>query len=392
MVGGMLAKGRVAGACLAVTVALAGCGTATKGGSSVITAAGRTLSVYAGQPPGAPTPAITDTLDAEQLALQQAQGRAGSFSVRLIPVHAHELSANARTAIENASTIAYLGELVPGTSQVSVEITNQQGVLEVSPADTAAYLTQPVPGVSTSTTAFYPGHSTYKQTFARVVPNSTHEAKALVGAMQAAHATSVYVTGDQTLYGQTLAGEVTQAAKAAGLTIAGSPGQAQAYFYGASTSSPAARQAAVRAFDQAAPASPTVKLYAPSGLYDPAFVSGLSAAARARLFVSSPGFLPGSLPAAGKTFVRTFTARYGHAPSPRAIFGYEAMSAVLADLVQAGAKANQRATVVTDFRSLKRTDSPLGAYTISGGDPSIAPLILAHVRAGQLVAFKTLSG
>jgi branched-chain amino acid transport system substrate-binding protein len=391
MFGRMRAKGRLGGACVAAAVALAGCGTATTGGSSVVTVPGRTLTVYASQPPGPATSAITDTLAAEQLALQQAEGKAGSFNVRLLPVHQHELSANARTAIENSSAIAYLGELIPGTSQVSVEITNQQGVLEVSPADTAGYLSQPVSTVSSSLNTFYPGHSTYKQTFARVVPNSGQEAKALVAAMLAAHASSVYVTGDHTLYGRTLSVEVTQAARAAGLTPASAPNQAQAYFYGASSSSPSARAAAVQAFDKAAAANPSVKLYAPSGLYDPAFVSGLSAATQARLFVSSPGLLTRDLPATGTTFVRNFTTRYGHAPAPQAIFGYEAMSALLADLVKAGAQANQRATVVTGFRSLKRPDSVLGAYSITGGDPSIAPFVLAHVRGGRLVEFKSIS-
>jgi hypothetical protein len=391
MIGWVRTKGRVVGACVAVATAVAGCGTATKGGSSGVTVTGHTLSVYASQPPGPPTPVVTDILDAERLALQQSQSKAGNFTVRLIAVHEHELSANARTAIENPSTIAYIGELVPGTSQISVEITNQQGVLQVSPADTAAYLTQPIPGVSTSPNTFYPGHSTYKQTFARVAPSSGQEAKALVRAMQAVHASTVAVSGEHTDYGRTLAYQVSTAARAAGISLAGSPGQAQAYFYGASTSSPNARAGAIAAFDRAAASNPSVKLFAPSGLDDPAFVSGLSAAARSRLLVSVPGFLPRSLSAAGKSFVRDFTARFGHAPASQAIFGYEAVAAVLADLTQAKSAANKRATVVTDFRSLRRTDSVLGPYSISGGDPSIGPFLLAHVRAGQLVPFKSLA-
>jgi ABC-type branched-subunit amino acid transport system substrate-binding protein len=387
----MRAKGRVTGALLATALVLAGCGTAAKGGSSVVTVNGHALAVYASQPPGPSTPAQADILDAERLALSQAQGKAGSFAVTLIPVHERELSANARTAIENPNTIAYLGELVPGTSQVSVEILNQQGVLEVSPADTAAYLTQPVPSVSSTPNNFYPGHSTYKQTFARVVPNSAQEAKALVKGMQAEHVSSLAVASDSTDYGRTVALEVSQAAKAAGLTVTGSAGHPQAYFYGASTSSPAARASAVQAFDRAAAANPSLKLFAPSGLYDPAFVSGLSPAAQGRLFVSSPGFLPHDLPPAGRTFILQFNHQYGHTPGPQAIFGYEAMAALLADLDEAKSAANQRATVVTDFRSLTRTDSVLGTYSVSGGDPSIAPFVLARVRAGQLVPFQSVS-
>ena len=125
-------------------------------------------------------------LDAEKLAFQHAGAKVGRFSVQLSALHGHELSDNARAAIENNSRhgIAYLGELQPGTSQVSVEILNQQGMLEVSPADTAIYLTQAIPPVSNSTDTFYPGRSTYHETFARVVPNSAAEAKAIVSEMQ----------------------------------------------------------------------------------------------------------------------------------------------------------------------------------------------------------------
>lgn len=388
----MRTRARGAGACVLIAAALAGCGTAsTTGGNSVVTVTGRTLDVYASQPPGPPTPAVADTLAAERLALAQGRGKAGAFTVRLIDVHGRELSANARQAVEDSSTIAYLGELVPGTSHVSVEILNQQGILEVSPADTAAYLTQAIPPVSSSPTSFYPGHATYKETFARVVPSSGAEAKALVGAMQSQHAASVYVTSDASRYGRTLALQVSHAAKAAGLSAAGSPASAQAYFYGASSSSPSARAAAIRAFDGEAAAAPAARLFASSGLYDPAFASGLSSTAQARLLVSAPGFLPRDLPAAGQAFVSAFTRDRGHAPAPQAIFGYEAMSALLADLAAAGSAANQRATVVADFRTLKRTGSAIGSYSISGGDPSGDPFILAHVRGGQLVPFQSLA-
>jgi hypothetical protein len=67
------------------------------------------------------------------------------------------------------------------------------------------------------------------------------------------------------------------------------------------------------------------------------------------------------------------------------------VSALLADLVQANSAANRRATVVADFRSLHRSDSALGPYSISDGDPTIAPFLLAHVRGGQLVPFKSLA-
>jgi branched-chain amino acid transport system substrate-binding protein len=383
-------RARAVFGCACAALALAGCASTTTGGNSAITVSGTTLVVYGSQPPGGSGgQTATDTLDAEQLALRQAGGKAGKFTVKFDPLTGRELSDNARTAIEDQTAIAYLGELQPGTSQVSVEIVNQQGLLEVSPADTAVYLTQAIPPISNSTDTFYPGHSTYHETFARVVPNTAQEAKAIVSEMKNQHVSNVYVASDGEQYGAAIALEVRQDAKTAGLTVATSPSGADGVFYGATAASPTATTDAVHALDQAAESSPNAKLFVPSGLWNEAFVSGLSPAAQRHLFVSSPGFLPKDLPPAGRTFVSQFKSSYGHAPAPQAIFGYEAMSALLYVLDKAGSLADNRAAVVQDFRTLKNPpNSVIGAYSINGGDPNIAPIIFGRVRGGKLVPVK----
>jgi hypothetical protein len=70
------------------------------------------------------------------------------------------------------------------------------------------------------------------------------------------------------------------------------------------------------------------------------------------------------------------------------VFGYEAMRSVLAVLAQSGKAANSRAVVVGEYRALKGRSSAIGTYSISGGDPSIAPFVLARVRGGALVPFR----
>ncbi len=138
------------------------------------------------------------------------------------------------------------------------------------------------------------------------MPSSASEARALVAEMQAEHVSRLYVASDGSQYGRALALEVSSDAKGAGLTAASSASGADGVFYAAGASSADARTAAAHALDQAAAASPNAKLFAPSGLYDGSFVSGLSAAAQQRLIVSSPGFLPRDLPPAGKTFQSAF--------------------------------------------------------------------------------------
>ena len=79
-------------------------------------------------------------------------------------------------------------------------------------------------------------------------------------------------------------------------------------------------------------------------------------------------------------------------PATQAIFGYEAMKALLSVISSAGAAGNSRAAVVAGFRALKNRQSAIGTYSINGGDPSIAPFVFAQVRGGQLVPFKFLQG
>jgi branched-chain amino acid transport system substrate-binding protein len=380
MLGASLHRPRAATACgLLFALALAGCATQT---NSAVTVSGKTLTIYASEPPGgAGGQSAVDVLDAERLALTQTGTRIGQFTVRLVKLSGKEVSDNARSAVQNSTAIAYLGEIEPGTSQDSVPITNELGLLEVSPTDTATYLTQSVPAVGGSPTAFYPSRSTYHETFARLVPTSAQEAKAITAQMHALGLTKLYIADDGAAYGVTMADEVRAAAATQGLSIVSSAAGADAVFYGGNTAA-----AAAKALDQAATSSATAKLFAPSALYDDAFVAGLSAAAQKNLYVSSPGFDSATLSPAGRQFVTAFRGAYGHAPAPEAIFGYEAMSAVLAVLRQAGTAAASRSVVVSDFRALHDRQSVLGTYSISSGDTSLAPFVFGRPHGGALVA------
>ena len=359
---------------------LAGCGTTT---NSAVNISSGTLDVYVSHPPGgAGGQTAADVLDAETLAFQHTGARIGNFTVKLVAATGKELSDNARLAVQDGSAIAYLGEIAPGTSQVSVEINNELGLLEVSPTDTAAYLTQSTPAVSGAPGQYYPSSSSYHETFARVVPTTAQEAKAIVAEMRALHRSRLYVGSDGQPYGASIAAEVKQDASGAALSVAASPSAADAVFYGGNDAA-----AATRALDAAATANPSAKLFVPSALYEDSFAARLSAAAQKSLYVSSPGFAPGSLSPAGQQFQTAFRSAYGHAPVPEAIFGYAAMSALLAVLKEAGKAAGNRATVVSDFRSLKDPpDSVLGTYSIVGGDTTLtAPFVFARAQSGRLV-------
>jgi branched-chain amino acid transport system substrate-binding protein len=363
-------------ACLALTCALAGCSTTGSGSNSSssstsVTAVGSTLSIWVSQPPHA-TAAEQDVLDAERLAFDTNHQEVTRVGLRYRPAARYELSANARTAIQDKSAIAYLGELAPGSSEDTLGITNALDLLQVSPTDNAAEETQAMAAVPGSPGRYYETLSTYGHTFAQLAPSTQTEAAAEIAEMKKLGVGSLYVTDDGSDYGKAIAAAVRHDAGAASITLAATAAGAGAEFDGwDGTGRP--------------PAGPsgTAKLFLPSAAALAGELSGLSAPGG--LYVSVPS------PAAGaaaqvSSFDKRFQAEYGHAPAPEAVFGYEAMAAVLSALQQAGGAVKDRATIVRDFHRIRDRSSVLGTYSVNAdGDSSLASFRFLRLKGGSLV-------
>jgi len=380
----VLARGRAVCACALLSAAVAGC-TSSGSANSSVTVSGNVLTIYVSAAPTDQPQVAQDVLDAEQLAFDQTSHTVGGRAIRLRTVRGTTISAQARTVIQDKTSIAYLGEIVPGSSYASLGITNALDILQVTPTDTALELTETTPAVANAPDGYYESLSTYGRTFARVVPTSGDEAKAQIQEMQALGVSKLYVSSDGSDYGRAIANAVTHDATG-GITVVNSQTAADGVFYGS-----ASPNAAASFFNRVAGSNPSAKLFGPSALDAPRFVSALSSAVR-NLYISVPGFLKADLTPAGTAFVSQFTARFGHAPAVQAIFGYEAMAAVLSVLKEAGTSANSRSTVVKDFFAIKNRQSVLGTYSInSNGDTSIAPFVFSRLQRDQLVPFKFVS-
>ncbi|MBV8430315.1 MAG: hypothetical protein JO244_04085 [Solirubrobacterales bacterium] len=378
-------------ACFATITGAASCSTAATSGTSV---AGTTLTIYQSVPPGTASSVAQDVLAAERLALKQSGVTSvGKYTLKLVPFPGAKLSDTARQAIGTSSTIAYLGEIAPGDSAATLGITNAEDVLQVSPTDTALELTQSSPAISNTPAKYYESKGTNGQTFARMVPTSGLEAKAVVAEMRSLGVNSVYVAQDGSEYGKALAYAFAQDASGAGLKVTqGAPDAksflgsgADALFLAASSgygSSAASLLSTIGGTSSA-------KLFVPSGLALDSLVSSLPATAQKNLYVSSPGFTPSDLPAAGQQFDSAFRSAYGRAPVAQAIFGYAAMAAVIHALQKAGSSAGNRSTVVHDFLGITNLSSAIGQITFDkSGDVSFAggaPFVFSRVRAGKLV-------
>ena len=131
----------------AMVLGVAACGDSDDGGGGSGGGGGKSLTIYSSLPlQGASRPQSEDVIRGEKLALKQAGNKAGDFTIKYVSLddataaagkwEAGQTSANARKAAQDDSAIAYLGEFNSGASAISIPITNEAGILQVSPSNT----------------------------------------------------------------------------------------------------------------------------------------------------------------------------------------------------------------------------------------------------------------
>ncbi|HTW12682.1 MAG TPA: ABC transporter substrate-binding protein [Solirubrobacteraceae bacterium] len=374
-----------AAACAAAALAVAGCSqSSTSANSSSISVTGHTLDIYLSEPATIASDTVAqDVVDAERLAFDEHSSEVTDYKLRLRVVRSSQVSQNARDAIEDNRAIAYLGEIAPGASDDTVGITNALDLLQVSPTDTALELGQGTSAVTSAPQTFFESWGSFGRTFARLVPSSAQEATAQVAEMKSLGVTSLFISDDGSDYGRSIAQAVRKAAGTAGLTVQSGMSGASGIFYGAQSPSLAAKF-----FGGASAVDPNAKLFGPSSLNTTIFTKAVAGSLH-NLYVTIPGFMPKQLNSAGQAFTKVFAGTYGHQPNVEAIFGYEAMTALLAVLKQAGSSANDRATVVRDFLKLSESQSVLGPYKIdSNGNTSLDAFVVARFSGGTLQPFR----
>ena len=188
MRGAVLARPRAAwiGAGLAATGAGAG-RLQHRHQQRAVTVTGKTLTIYASQPPGGAGGAVAaDVLDAEQLALQQAGDKVGHVHRQARPrrwprdlgQRPHRDPELVRDRLPGGDQPGDLGRLDPDHQRAGP-----------APGLADRHRRVPDPGQPRGQRIaglFYPESSTYHRTFARVVPTTLQEAKAIISEMQLA--------------------------------------------------------------------------------------------------------------------------------------------------------------------------------------------------------------
>jgi branched-chain amino acid transport system substrate-binding protein len=157
-----------------------------------------------------------------KLALQDAHGHAGARDLRLVQLDDSKpqgatwdpavVETNAARAAKDPSAIAYIGELDKGGSAVSIPVTNDAGLLQISPLDGLTVLTRQQPGAvqGTGPARYYPNG---KRTFLRLVPRDALQAEELVDWAREQGGQRIAIVQDDQVFGRALAQQIAVAAE-----------------------------------------------------------------------------------------------------------------------------------------------------------------------------------
>jgi branched-chain amino acid transport system substrate-binding protein len=365
---------------------------------------GGTVTVYSSLPRhGVSAPVAAAVAAGERLALADAGHRAGALRVRLRRLDSTDpgdrlwdpdrVSANAEQAADDETAIAYIGELDYGASAISVPITNDAGILQVSPSDGLTSLTRSVPGrPRAGPERYYP---TGGRSFLRLVPNDLLQAEVLLEQVRARGARRLAIAFDEEIYGRELASELVARARRDGPE----PVASEEYSQRVEDIADIARslaEAGPDAVAYAGVAGPgTGRLLAAIDLRMPGTpvfaTSGMLARDPARPFPVAPVTVKAYTPIrpaseirpAGRRILRRLRESGGDAVArPEAVYGYEAMRLVLDAIARAGP---DRQRVIRRALEVRERRSPLGDYGVRAtGDVDGQRFALWALRDGRL--------
>jgi branched-chain amino acid transport system substrate-binding protein len=412
-------RSKAAWGCLMATLALgvAACGdddSGDSGGSNTEeSSGGGNLTVYSSLPlQGASRPQSEDVINGIKLALKQKGGKCGDFTIDYKSLddataaagqwEAGATSDNARKAAQDDSAIAYIGEFNSGASAISIPITNDGGLLQVSPSNTAYGLTKSGTGAEPGEPdKYYPSGA---RTYGRVVPIDNIQGAALAQYMKDEGVTSVYVLDDAEVYGKGVAKNTQTAAEGLGIKIAGNDswdGGAANYRALADKIKATGADAVFTGgiIDNNGPqlykdlhaSMPDAKLFGPDGMATVDFTKEIPADVQAQTYLTAPTLAPDELPPAGQQFYKDYEAEYGEPQDeidPYAVYGYEAMAVVCDSIAKGG---DDRQAVVDAFFATKGRESPLGVYDIDkDGDTTLSDYGGYKAEGGKLVFYKVI--
>lgn len=389
----------------AVASAVAGCGGV--GVSGATETIGNQLAIYSSLPLQGPEAASSaEIINGERLALSAAGGHVGQFKIGYVSLDdanprtgqldPEATSTNAKSAAQDTSTIAYLGELSSAATAVSLPLINAAGILQVSPGSPYVGLTSSRDAGQDEPARFYPNG---KRNFGRLVPGDLAQAVAQVALMRTLGVHKLYVLDDQDPFETPLAEIVASEAGKAGIPVAAHDsigtgggsiftgevekivhsGAGAVFFAGAPTPGVAALWQALHRADS------HLRLLGSATLVNRSFTSAIGVAA-SQTYLTTPILAASDYPPPAARVLADYRAHFGGDPGAYALYGFEAMDVVLDAIRRAGAQGNSRQAVIERFFGTEDRDSVLGRYSVqSDGETTLSRYGVDRVSGGSAV-------
>lgn len=384
------------------------------GGGGGGTTASKNVTIYSSLPlQGATRDNSLDVQRGVTLALSQRKGKAGPCTVEYKKLDDSTAqagkwdpgatSANARRVSGDKNAIALLGEFNSGASAISIPITNEAGILQVSPANTALELTKDAgKDDKGAPEKYYPAGA---RTYGRTVPADHIQGSAQAEWMKELGVKKLYTLDDKEVYGAGVAKTTADAAKLNDIEVVGTDSidpkapnyrslaarikesGADAVFFGGISANNG-----VQLFKDLGAALPDATLWGPDGVAESAFTNDVPPDIAERTYITVATINPKDYGPKGQKFFDDFKAEYkSKVIQPYAIYGFEAMDIVLDSMERAGDKCNDRKAVIDAFFATKGKEGVTGTYDIDkDGDVTLSQFGRHRIADGELSPIKTV--
>jgi branched-chain amino acid transport system substrate-binding protein len=389
----------------AVLLGVVGCGGVAV--SDVAEATGGQLTVYSSEPlQGPAAPIAEEIVGGEKLALSDARGHAGPFRVAYVSLddasptsqewNPGVTATNAKIAAQDTSTIAYLGDFDSAATAISLPLINAAGILQVSPGSPYVGLTSSFEAGQDEPERFYPNG---QRTFVRLAPGDIGQAQAQIRLMRSLGVRRLYVLDDQDPFEVPLADIVANYAERAGITVIAhdslstitgavftgevekiAESHAQAVFLAGGEG-----KGTPELWRDLHAASPRMLLLGSSSTVNESFTSQIGAAA-ANTYMTTPVLPPDLYPPVAKRVLSSYRRTFGVEAGAYALYGYEAMTLVLDAVRAAGARGDDRQTVIDRVFATRNRNSVIGRYSVEAdGETTLSSYGVDRVSSGHPV-------
>jgi branched-chain amino acid transport system substrate-binding protein len=287
---------------------------------------------------------------------------------------------NAQRCVNDAACVAYLGTYNSGAAKVSMPITNEAGIVQISPANSYAGLTRACETCEEGEPEIY--RPSGEVNYFRVAATDDVQGPAAASWAACLGVTKVFIIDDTQAYGAGIASEFERHATEIGLEVVGRTSLESAdadprsaltqalaggaeLVYGGFVLDSGGPRVIQAMFDEGL-FDEGIRFMGPDGILSPALIEQVGGAEilEGNTFFTFPSLLPNLLTdEAGMRFYEDYVATFGEEPDPYSVYAYASMEVTLAAIEAAAAEGEvTREAVLTYVREAEGFTGILGEF------------------------------